>query len=125
MPLESIKELYFPVPRVYQCDNGWVEVRYVEASRVKFLNRSDDTIGMVPILFGGRKPIALGAISEAPVGVYRIIAFGQIPTPADESLEYERQAAIDSLYNYHVEGTAAKKRVGAIAQSDAMLMATF
>lgn len=109
MTLNPVKERHFPEARVFTCDEGFVEVLYVEASRVKFLNRSDAAIVQVPVLVCGGRRIALGAISESPTSVYRIIAFGQTPSPADDSLEYSRQAAIDSLYNYRVESDRAKE----------------
>lgn len=127
MSLSGVHERHYPTFRVYTAsEGGWVEVRAVPANRIAILNRSDSAIVLVPFLFGIKsKAIPLGVLSESPADIYRILAFGEIASPADESLEYSRQAAMETLYNFYLEQRTAKKRLAAIKQSDAALMAMF
>lgn len=104
-----------------------VETIGYPARQIPWLNRADDlpVWAVIKRIRHGRKPELLGILSASPPGGYRIIAYGQIPSPPDSSLEFEWETAVEVLYKYADERKKAANRVAKIRPSEKELMAIF
>jgi hypothetical protein len=87
-----------------------LEARAYPANQIPKLNRADSQ--RVWVIFHqerGSRAKVLGVLAESAPDLYRVICYGEIPCSADDSLDFEWQAGIDTLYTYHQERTDRPK----------------
>jgi hypothetical protein len=93
-----------------------LEARAYPANQIPKLNRADSQ--RVWVIFRqerGSRAKVLGVLAESAPDLYRVICYGEIPCSADDSLDFEWQAGIDTLYTYHQEQSIAQSRLNRIA----------
>jgi hypothetical protein len=93
-----------------------LEARAYPANQIPKLNRADSQ--RVWVIFhqeSGSRAKVLGVLAESAPGLYRVICYGEISCSADDSLDFEWQAGIDTLYTYHQEQSIAQSRLNRIA----------
>jgi hypothetical protein len=105
-------------PLIWQVENNpyiGLEARAYPANRIPKLNRADSQ--RVWVIFHqerGSRAKVLGVLAESAPDLYRVICYGEIPCSADDSLDFEWQAGIDTLYTYHQERATALSRLNRI-----------
>lgn len=110
---EDIMPLFFPSerhPSILQDSEDssiGIDIQTHEARYIRCLGRTDSQTVFVVAKYrrGSSKHTMLGAFTRTNEGhqppSYRVIAYGQVPCSADDSLDMSRKEAIDAIYAQH------------------------
>jgi hypothetical protein len=111
MPLFFPNERYPSILQDLDDRSVGIDIQTHEARYVRCLGRTDAQTVFVVAKHrrGSNKYAMLGAFTRTNEGhqppSYRVIAYGQVPCSADDSLDMSRKEAIDAIYAQH-QGTA-------------------